>query len=161
MPSLLQTFVETQFAGKQAKGAHKPEQGAAGTSVDLIDIRRDAIKANLREEIYRLFYPQEGPRELPTLLLYDAKGLQLFEKVSPLLRLSAHGSYGGLTGHQITYLEEYYLTNAEIAVLQRSVAAIAEKIPSDSMLLELGSGWVMIFPPLLVSERCLTHALVI
>ncbi|KAI1196192.1 DUF323 domain protein [Nemania serpens] len=120
MPSLLRPFVETQFAGKQAKGAYRPEQGVAETPVDLIDIRRDAVKANLREEIYRLFRPQEGPRELPTLLLYDAKGLQLFEK--------------------ITYLEEYYLTNAEIAVLQRSAVAIAEKIPSDSMLIELGSG---------------------
>ncbi|KAI1116913.1 DUF323 domain protein [Nemania sp. NC0429] len=120
MPSLLGTFVETQLAGKQAKGAYRPEQGVAETPVDLIDIRRDTVKANLREEIYRLFHPQEGPRELPTLLLYDAEGLQLFEK--------------------ITYLEEYYLTNAEIAVLQRSAVAIAENIPSDSMLIELGSG---------------------
>lgn len=161
MPSLLRTFVEAQFAGKQAKGAYGPEQGVAETPVDLIDIRRDAVKANLRDEIYRLFHPQEGPRELPTLLLYDAEGLQLFEKVS-LLLLSAHGaSHGELTGHQITYLEEYYLTNAEIAVLQRSAAAIAEKIPSDSMVIELGSGWVMNFFLLLVSGRSLTHALVI
>lgn len=28
--------------------------------------------------------------------------------------------------------------------MQRSAVAIAEKIPSDSMLIELGSGWVMI-----------------
>ncbi|KAJ8127863.1 hypothetical protein O1611_g5773 [Lasiodiplodia mahajangana] len=121
MPSLLQTFPETQFASKQqAKGAYRPQEGAAGHPVDIIDIRRDTVKANLKEEIHRLFHPEEGPRELPTLLLYDAKGLQLFEK--------------------ITYLEEYYLTNAEIEVLQRSAAAIAANIPSDSMLIELGSG---------------------
>ncbi|KAI0542983.1 DUF323 domain protein [Xylaria digitata] len=121
MPSLLQTFIETQFANKPAKGPYRPQQqGATETPVDIIDIRRDTAKANLKEEIYRLFHPQEGPRTLPTLLLYDEKGLQLFEK--------------------ITYLEEYYLTNAEIAVLQRSAAAIAENIPPDSMMIELGSG---------------------
>ncbi|KAI3337709.1 DUF323 domain protein [Ustulina deusta] len=120
MPSLLQTFVETQIAGRSAKGAYKPQQGETETPVGIIDIRRDTAKANLKEEIYRLFHSQEGPRKLPTLLLYDEKGLQLFEK--------------------ITYLEEYYLTNAEIEVLQRSAAAIAANIPSGSMLIELGSG---------------------
>ncbi|GAW12131.1 hypothetical protein ANO14919_014890 [Xylariales sp. No.14919] len=120
MPSLLRTFVETQFANKPAKGAYRLQQGATETPVDIIDIRRDTAKADLKEEIYRLFRPQEGPRKLPTLLLYDEKGLQLFEK--------------------ITYLEEYYLTNAEIEVLQRSAASIAASIPSDSMVIELGSG---------------------
>ncbi|KAI1133761.1 DUF323 domain protein [Nemania abortiva] len=120
MPSLLQTFPETQFASKQAKGTYGPRAGTGEHPVDIIDIRRDTVKANLKEEIHRLFHSQDGPRELPTLLLYDAKGLQLFEK--------------------ITYLEEYYLTNAEIEVLQRSAAAIAANIPSDSMLIELGSG---------------------
>ncbi len=81
MPSLLQTFVETQIAGRSAKGAYKPQQGETETPVGIIDIRRDTAKANLKEEIYRLFHSQEGPRKLPTLLLYDEKGLQLFEKV--------------------------------------------------------------------------------
>lgn len=35
------------------------------------------------------------------------------------------------------------MTNAEIEVLQRSATAIAANIPSDSMLIELGSGWVV------------------
>ncbi|KAJ3566531.1 hypothetical protein NPX13_g7096 [Xylaria arbuscula] len=119
MPSLLQTRVETQFASRPARGAYKPRQGATETPlVDIIDIRRDTVKADLKEEIHRLFHSR--PRELPTLLLYDEKGLQFFEK--------------------ITYLEEYYLTNAEIEVLQRSAATIAEDIPSGSMLIELGSG---------------------
>lgn len=42
--------------------------------------------------------------------------------------------------HQITYLEEYYLTNDEIEVLKSSSAQIAEELPSDCMLIELGSG---------------------
>lgn len=44
--------------------------------------------------------------------------------------------------HQITYLEEYYLTNAEIDVLRNSARNIAEAIPSGSMVVELGSGLV-------------------
>lgn len=41
---------------------------------------------------------------------------------------------------QITYLEEYYLTNFEIEVLERHAAEIAEAIPAGSMVIELGSG---------------------
>jgi uncharacterized SAM-dependent methyltransferase len=47
-----------------------------------------------------------------------------------------------LTKKKITYLDEYYLTNAEINVLQKSADSIAEAIPSDSMVVELGSGLV-------------------
>lgn len=57
---------------------------------------------------------------MPTLLLYDEKGLQLFE--------------------DITYLEEYYLTNAEIEVLTTHAEAIARLIEPDSQIIELGSG---------------------
>ncbi|KAI8624488.1 C-type lectin protein [Xylariaceae sp. FL1651] len=118
MPSLLQSLGEPLSAGKPATGVY--EAGSPTTSVDIIDIRRITVETGLKEEIYRLFYPTEGPRKLPTLLLYDEKGLQLFE--------------------EITYLDEYYLTNAEIQVLQHSAAAIAEMIPSGTMLIELGSG---------------------
>ena len=41
---------------------------------------------------------------------------------------------------QITYLDEYYLTNAEIEALTRHADAIAEHIPSGSRVIELGSG---------------------
>src|SRR5690606_12684249 len=58
---------------------------------------------------------------LPTMLLYDAAGLKLFE--------------------QITYLDEYYLTGAEISVLQKWPDSIAERIEDDSVVVELGSGY--------------------
>ncbi|RYO93462.1 hypothetical protein DL766_004779 [Monosporascus sp. MC13-8B] len=90
------------------------------SQVDIIDIRQATVESNLKEDIESLFRPQEGPRKLPTLLLYDEKGLQLFE--------------------EITYLEEYYLTNYEIRVLRRSATAIAKNIPAGSMVIELGSG---------------------
>ncbi|KXJ86110.1 C-type lectin protein [Microdochium bolleyi] len=89
-------------------------------AIDIIDIRSDAVAFNLKQEIFQLFRPQEGPRQLPTLLLYDEKGLQLFEK--------------------ITYLEEYYLTNSEIQLLRRDASNIAKSIPNGSMFIELGSG---------------------
>ena len=44
--------------------------------------------------------------------------------------------------NQITYLDEYYLTNAEIEVLRSYARNIAEAIPSGSMVVELGSGLV-------------------
>ncbi|KAK2624399.1 hypothetical protein QTJ16_006349 [Diplocarpon rosae] len=88
--------------------------------LDIIDIRQNVVEMSLKDEIVKSLKPEEGLKKLPTLLLYDERGLQIFE--------------------QITYLEEYYLTNAEIEVLQASARKIAEAIPSGSMVVELGSG---------------------
>lgn len=49
--------------------------------VDIIDIRHDAVEISLKDEIVKSLKPQEGPKRLPTLLLYDERGLQLFEEV--------------------------------------------------------------------------------
>ncbi|KAG9235815.1 C-type lectin protein [Amylocarpus encephaloides] len=100
--------------------AHAQVESELSHSPDIIDIRHDSIQINLKEEIMASLQPDKGPKRMPTLLLYDEKGLQLFEK--------------------ITYLEEYYLTNAEIDVLERSADSIAKAIPSGSMVVELGSG---------------------
>jgi uncharacterized SAM-dependent methyltransferase len=43
---------------------------------------------------------------------------------------------------QITYLHEYFLTNAEIEVLESSADSIANAIPPGAMIVELGSGFV-------------------
>lgn len=48
---------------------------------------------------------------------------------------------------QITYLKEYYLTNAEIEVLETWGGKIAERIPNGCRLVELGSGYVHILGP--------------
>ena len=58
----------------------KSPQAASKSSLDIIDIRRAAVETNLKEEIISLFHPKEGPRQLPTLLLYNERGLQLFEE---------------------------------------------------------------------------------
>jgi hypothetical protein len=49
--------------------------------IDIIDIRHDAVEVNLKEEIMASLRPQNGPKTMPTLLLYDERGLQLFEEV--------------------------------------------------------------------------------
>ena len=41
-------------------------------------------------------------------------------------------------------MHEYFLTNAEIDVLERSADSIAMAIPSGSMVIELGSGFVTV-----------------
>lgn len=57
------------------------------SNADIIDIRRVAVEINLKTEITSMFRPKDGPRQLPTLLLYNERGLQLFEKASlPMLR---------------------------------------------------------------------------
>ncbi|KAK0641576.1 C-type lectin protein [Cercophora newfieldiana] len=91
-----------------------------GSGSDINDIRRAEVEINLKAEVLSLFRAKDAPRTLPTLLLYDERGLQLFE--------------------EITYLEEYYLTNDEIEVLESFAADIVKSIPSGSMVIELGSG---------------------
>ena len=90
-------------------------------NVSIIDVRQGYLDISLADEIRQMLNPaNEQEKRMPTLLLYDAKGLQLFE--------------------EITYLEEYYLTNAEIEVLINHAEAIAGWLEPGSQLIELGSG---------------------
>ncbi len=82
MPSVVESPYEPQWLNPESKS----EKGASKTAgrrhnADIIDIRQAAVEINLQEEIPNLLRPQEGPRKLPNLLLYDEKGLQLFEEV--------------------------------------------------------------------------------
>lgn len=91
--------------------------------VDIVDIHENDVEYSLVNEIRKGLNPAEGQRRsLPTMLLYDAQGLKLFE--------------------EITYVDEYYLTNAEIEVLKDNSKRIVEQIPDNAQLLELGSGYV-------------------
>lgn len=92
---------------------------AAGLSI--IDIRSDRAGIELKHEIIAgLKAPAGKGKTLPTLLLYDDRGLKLFE--------------------DITYLDEYYLTGEEIKVLEKNAQKIAECIPNEALVVELGSG---------------------
>jgi len=87
----------------------------------IFDIRKDRGEYSILKDIKHGLRPENGsPKTLPTLLLYDVNGLRLFVK--------------------ITYLQEYYLTNMEIAVLEKYADSIADRIKPNSIILELGSG---------------------
>lgn len=62
-------------------GRRAPSRPENTAEIDIIDIRHDAVETNLKEEILRSLRTRYGPKTLPTLLLYDERGLQLFEKV--------------------------------------------------------------------------------
>lgn len=55
----------------------KPQQ----PSPDIIDIRKHAIESDLGHEIMSMLGTEKGPKKMPTMLLYDSKGLQIFEQV--------------------------------------------------------------------------------
>ena len=55
----------------------KPE---ISSNIDIIDIRHDAVSIDLKGEILNLLRPEHGPKRMPTMLLYDERGLQLFEE---------------------------------------------------------------------------------
>ena len=94
--------------------------------VSIIDIRRQGLGVSLVDEIRDQLRPGKGKeKRLPTLLLYDERGLKIFE--------------------DITYLDEYYLTNAEIEVLTTHAAEFAKSISEGSMVVELGSGYELAF----------------
>ena len=89
--------------------------------VSIIDIREDEVGKIIIDDLNLYIQPQPGTeKSLPTLLLYDERGLKLFE--------------------EITYLDEYYLTNAEIEVFEKHADQIADHVVSGSQLIELGSG---------------------
>jgi hypothetical protein len=73
--------VETKCVWKsKALAVAMKTSPAKQSNIDIIDIRHDAVETNLREEVLASLRPLSGPKKMPTLLLYDERGLQLFEK---------------------------------------------------------------------------------
>lgn len=78
----------------------------------------DADRAALKDSILAGLTAQT--KSIPTLVLYDDRGLQLFD--------------------QITYLDEYYLTNAEMDILNTKADQIVKDVKDSSVVIELGAG---------------------
>lgn len=109
--------------GQKPPSTGSTQNGLATSSpgIKILDIRGAPSKLDTLTDIREGLRPEHGgEKTLPTLLLYDQTGLKLFEK--------------------ITYLEEYYLTNAEIEVLETYAGRIAQRIQPGSIIVELGSG---------------------
>lgn len=94
--------------------------------VNILDIQQEGISSSLLDDLRGKLRAEQGKEKtFPTILLYDERGLKLFE--------------------DITFLEEYYLTNAEIETLQTYSDSIAEAVPSGVQIIELGSGYAIVF----------------
>lgn len=89
----------------------KPYDPAPHSSTTLT---RSALSAEVLQTL------GQEPRRLPTRLLYDTRGSELFEL--------------------ITHVPEYYLTRTELAIFEQSLPAMADCIGSSAWLIELGSG---------------------
>jgi L-histidine Nalpha-methyltransferase / hercynylcysteine S-oxide synthase len=77
------------------------KNAASISKIDIIDIRHDNVEFNLKADILSSLRPEVGPKTLPTLLLYDERGLQLFEEVS----LNAKFEQSGYrANHEVDYI---------------------------------------------------------
>lgn len=112
---------------RSANGTKPPSYGniVGNITNNIIDIRKERIEYSLVESLRTSIKgtKDKGPC-LPTMLLWNEKGLKLFEAV--------------------THLDEYYLNHVEMDILEQRSDDIARRIKPKSMLIDLGSGQVLI-----------------
>ena len=101
--------------------------------VDIVDVRvNDKAHngaADIRQDVLAGLARPAGTRTLPTVLLYDERGLQLYDAMT-------------------SYAPEYYLFAAETSILQRHADEIVHAMRNHTAnaesegqdLVELGSG---------------------
>lgn len=118
---MIKDSVATGTSGPGPEHSTVKQGGIEPLKDQIINIRKETFDRSLLDLIKNGLRPSDGgEKTLPTLLLYDTAGLKLFE--------------------QITYLDEYYLTNAEIEVLKNYADEIAKRIQPGGIVVELGSG---------------------
>lgn len=76
-------------AGLSSKADHSTK--SSPPQIDIIDIRQHVIDMDLSNDIKSMLKPKRGPKEMPTMLLYDEAGLQIFEEVGTSELLSHTG----------------------------------------------------------------------
>ena len=121
------------FKGNSKQDGRGPDDDSDNdneSSRVIIDIRADKQELSLLETLCTSLEggtSGDAPPTFPSILLWDEKGLKLFEA--------------------ITYSEDYYLTRSEIDVLEKHAAEMAKKIAPNTrshndrmMMVELGSG---------------------
>jgi EasF-like predicted methyltransferase len=85
------------------------------------DIRGSTKDTNTTEQLINEIIAKAKIHQLPTMILYDQKGLEIFDK--------------------ITYHEDYYLTNSEIDILETFADDIVRDFVNEGdVLIELGVG---------------------
>lgn len=104
----------------------------AGTAQSrLLDFHRDALDARFRRDV--LAGLAQDPKVIPARWFYDHRGSELFE--------------------EITRLPEYYPTRAEVEILTRHSAAVAEAAGTGRAVIEFGAGSAAKTPLLFDSIR--------
>lgn len=68
-----------------ATAAAPPASDPRKMPMDIVDIRNGQVDFDMKGDIISMMNPSQAQRSLPTMLLYDEKGLQLFEEVLPIL----------------------------------------------------------------------------
>ena len=96
------------------RSEHVTQKTDSKTSSDSKNVASSSLAFNIIQSMHM------SPPCLPTIILYDDAGLDLFDR--------------------ITYAPEYYLTNAEINILENFAEEICHWIPRDACVVELGSG---------------------
>ena len=86
----------------------------------IIDIRRESRSADLKEGILEGL--RQEPKKLPSLLLWNDKGIKLYE------RLKAE-------------CDDYYPSRHEDNLIRRNARGIVATMPNNGTLVELGSGY--------------------
>lgn len=93
------------------------------TSIPIFDIRQTKAELRLQSDILDILTSGERTRmQIPFELLYDEKGLRLFEN--------------------ITRLEDYYPYHTELEIIKMNADRIACGFQEGSIIVELGSGYV-------------------
>lgn len=93
----------------------------------IVDIRQSNGHHDMKSAILEDL--SKSPRELPSVLIWDIKGLEIYDK--------------------LCQEPAYYPRSCEIEILQRRCADMAKTFPSSSILIELGCGYC--YSPLLRS----------
>lgn len=79
----LSTDVMASINSRKLYSAKTVTNSGKCSTADIIDIRsgQSHFQTTLKNEILQMLQPNQGPKAMPTLLLYDGRGLQLFEEV--------------------------------------------------------------------------------
>lgn len=86
------------------------------------DVSEDAFNgSDLVDTILDSLDKPKDHKSIPTYILYDKKGLQLFDQITQLS-------------------DEYYLTGAELDILMRKSDDIINRLQNGSAMFELGAG---------------------
>lgn len=95
---------------------------------EIVQLRADSLEFDMSNEIVEGLMRPTGEKCIPTMLLYDERGLRLYDDIT-------------------TEAEEYYLFSAEEEILRTKADEIVrtmhhgdEEVYTDEVVLELGAG---------------------